>query len=262
MKVSIDNDTRQIYFENEAHEIGVSLLSFIHLDSNESNNEHPYIRFFQTNKKMLDKLQAQYGETILVCLYLDSLKSELYSMGNKLNSLKTIRPPVMRLGHIYANFELPKKNLTVQYQAVEISKSEWHLLEVYDALDLSVVCYIEFIKMVQFGLSVRKCENCRQYFIPKGDYDTKYCDRIPKGEKRTCQQIGAVKLYQKKLSQNPILNEYRKIYRRFHARKRNGIITLEQFKEWGKESLKIRDEAMRDNLTVEQFIEKINGISI
>lgn len=262
MKISIDNETRQIYFENDVYEIGVSLLSFIHLDFDEDNSEHPYIHFFQTNKKTLDELQAQYGETILIYLYLDPLKSELYSNEKKFNLLRTIQSPIMRFGRKYADFELPKKNVMVEFQSVEVSKGNWHLLEIYDAPDLSIVCYIEFIKLVQFDLNVRKCQNCRQYFIPKGDYDTRYCDRIPDGKKRTCQQMGAVKLYQEKVSKTPILNEYRKIYRRFHARQRNGTITPEQFKVWATKATSIRDTAMRDGVTVEQFIEKIDGISI
>jgi len=104
--------------------------------------------------------------------------------------------------------------------------------------------------------------NCKGFFIPKGEYDVKYCDRIPKGETRTCQQVGAIKAFKSKVADNPILTEYNKIYRRFHSRKRNGTITPEQFKIWTKESAKVRDKAVRDSLTLDQFIAEIDDISI
>ena len=39
--------------------------------------------------------------------------------------------------------------------------------------------------MLEKDVRFRKCKRCGKYFIMKGNYDTKYCDRVAEGETRT-----------------------------------------------------------------------------
>ena len=262
-EIKIDNESKSIYFsEQEIYPIGVCLLSFIELDLTVDYGSHPYIRHFSGNKKTLADLQAQYKEAVIECLYLQHYQLETPQTLSEGMSRKNYIPPVKRMYHPESSDSIPENKLSIHYKAVEMPDGKNRLLEVFTVNDISSVCYLEFMKMVQFGINVRKCFNCRTFFISKGDYDTKYCDRVPQGESRTCQQIGAVKVYQAKVAENPLLAEYGKLYRRFHSRKRNGMITSEQFKSWSAQSAKIRDKAVSENIPLENFRAEIDSILI
>lgn len=131
------------------------------------------------------------------------------------------------------------------------------LNEVFIASDITSLLYVEFMKMIQYSVFVRKCENCGKYFILKGNYDAKYCDRIPDGENKSCQEIGAVKKFKSKILDNPIYGEYEKVYKRFHARKRKGLVTSEQFGEWSKSSAILRDKAIKGEISFEEYKEEL-----
>jgi len=263
-EIKIDNDRRTITFGTEIYDIGVSLLSFIETPLENMDNEHPYIKYFkEEDKPTLEELQRFYDIALDQCLRKINLN---YVLGLAA-ILETNRPTNQTVNRLYdfqshEIFNNIHEIVQMQYRAEEEKDGICHLYEVYCVCRVSTVCYIEFMKMVQFGVYVRVCKNCERYFMTKGDYDVKYCDHIPKGEKRTCQQIGSINDYKKRAKANPVLAEYRKIYRRFNARKHNGMITAEQFTAWTEKAVKIRDKALQENITLEQFISDIDGISI
>lgn len=300
-KIYIDNANKIISYGNSnEYGIGESLLSFVEMDLDNVNSNHPYLQQFQTNKKTLTKLQAQYGRLVMRCLSdpyalfdgsnaqypfikaqdikMDMLLAEksdvvigkkhscieenLYFESFWSNASPQSQPTttnnlpdgIATLDNL--EFNPAGVNVTLQYCIIKKGET-YSLLESYIVSDLAAVCYLEFMRMAQLGLNVRKCQNCNRFFIPKWDYEIKYCDRIPEGEKHTCQYIGSHKLYQKKIADSPILSEYNKIYRRLHSRKRYKMITPEEFKAWTEQGKKIRDKAVADNWTVEQFIKEI-----
>jgi len=264
---SVDNANKQIRFHQEdefkevvgaGYDIGLSLLSFIEPNFNAKDKKHPYIKHFKTDKKMLTELQAKYRQAVSECLDLDVPveSSAKYIRMKNVDEPKKYAPTLRFLHYDYNALDDSAK---IQYKVLPVSHSLM-VCEVCPAPDLATLCYVEFMKMVQFNLSVRKCQNCGMYFMPKGEYDTKYCDRKPDGANRTCQQIGAVKAYQDRVADNPILSAYHKIYRRFHSRKRHGMITPEQFEEWAKRAKKERDTAIQEDITAEDFQDRMNTI--
>ena len=52
----------------------------------------------------------------------------------------------------------------------------------------------------------------------KGNYDTKYCDRIASGETQNCQTLAAQENYRKKVADDAALPIYHKYYKRYAAR--------------------------------------------
>lgn len=112
--------------------------------------------------------------------------------------------------------------------------------QVYCTDTLSNLLYVEFHKMIEHNIRVKKCKNCGKYFILKGDYLTNYCNRIPNGEKYSCRKIAAIKSRKEKLSKNPILREYEKAYKRNYARCYNSQISQEEFQSWINEATKKR----------------------
>jgi len=99
------------------------------------------------------------------------------------------------------------------------------------------VCYIEIVKMITLGISVRKCHNCGKYFVMAGRTDTEYCDRIAHGySDKTCKDVGPLKNYAERINSNPLLLAYQKAYKAKHAELRK--ITNPAKYEEEKEKLK------------------------
>lgn len=79
-------------------------------------------------------------------------------------------------------------------------------------------CYIEMVKMITLGITVKKCNNCGKYFVMSGRSDTEYCDRIAPGyTDKTCKGVGPLKAYVKRIENNPLLLAYQKEYKAKHA---------------------------------------------
>jgi hypothetical protein len=265
VKLTVNNEDRKIAFGGNAYDIGACLLSFLDLDLAVFDNEHPYIKNFKASKKTLAEMQAQYKDAVINCLYVPHYQKETAPVKPSRGITATqanrgIIPPVSLLFDSKLNDN--PKTVTLQYRAEDTPDGKGRLDEIFDAPDLSTACYIEFMKMIQYGINVRKCQNCKLFFIPTGGYDFRYCERVPQGETRSCQQMGAINTFKAKIADNPILAEHGKIYRRYHSRKRNGLITAEQFTAWGERAREVRDKAIQDNLTLQQFIEAMEGISI
>lgn len=126
----------------------------------------------------------------------------------------------------------------------EVSDLDICSLQLYETYNLRNIVAIEFHKMIEHNVKIKKCKHCNKYFILKGDYATEYCDRIPTGEKYTCKKIAAIQARKNKVQKNPVLKEYEKAYKRNYARQANRKITAEEFRVWTEEATKKRDQAL------------------
>ncbi len=128
---------------------------------------------------------------------------------------------------------------------VEIIKSIKSLdLEQYQLFptnSLDNIVHIEFQKMLENNIKMKKCKNCGKYFILKGDYATDYCDRIPEGENTTCKRIATTKARKNKINSNPILQEFQKAYKRNYAKVSTRKISRNEFQIWVDEAIKKRE---------------------
>ena len=50
---------------------------------------------------------------------------------------------------------------------------------------------LELNKLIEYGVNLKRCERCGQFFTVKGNYDARYCNRIHFGEIRTCRDLAA-----------------------------------------------------------------------
>lgn len=114
----------------------------------------------------------------------------------------------------------------------------------------------ELMKMITQGVMVKKCENCKRYFIPNGRSDIEYCTRALSDQPdKTCQSIGALKKHQEKVQKNPIHKEYSKAYKRNHSRVRVGTMTQAEFLEWSDEARAKRDLCLAGKMDMDVFME-------
>ena len=86
----------------------------------------------------------------------------------------------------------------------------------------------------------------------KGNYDTRYCNRVVEGTNRTCQDLAAQENYQKKTRAiTPFI---------FTANTTSGTpkqIRKDDFKRWKYQAITKRDECSEGKITVEEYI--VNG---
>ena len=112
---------------------------------------------------------------------------------------------------------------------------------------------LELTKMLEIDMRFRKCKRCGKYFIMKGNYDTKYCDRVADGETRSCQELAAQENYKQKVADNAALPIYNKYYKRYAARVKVRQIKEDEFKKWKYAALIKRDECSDGLITPQEF---------
>ena len=184
----------------------------------------------------LVKLQKEYRAAVNACL----LKQD---ENEKFNPLER-----------YLNYS---HELNGKAEIVYTVSNDLTLCEEYIASDISSLLYLEFMKMLQYNIFVRKCENCGRLFAVKGNYNKKYCDRKISGTSKTCQEVGAVNSFKNKTLKDPIIGEYQRAYKRLYARKRTGKITKEELDIQLKKATALRDEAVKGSLSKDDYLEKM-----
>jgi len=132
----------------------------------------------------------------------------------------------------------------------------------YSYNNLRDMLYLEFTKILEAGIEFQKCKRCGRYFIVKGNYHGVYCDRIAKGESRSCQQLAAQATYLNKLRDNDgknALSIYQKYYKRYFARVKAGSLKRNKFKQWQYEAVQKRDACLEGKLSLEELTDWLEG---
>ena len=114
---------------------------------------------------------------------------------------------------------------------------------------------LELNKLIEYGVNLKRCERCGQFFTVKGNYDARYCNRIHRGEIRTCRDLAAEENYKMKMADDKAIPVYRKYYRRYSARVKVNQIKQPDFKKWKYAALSKRDDCSSGKITVEEYID-------
>lgn len=126
--------------------------------------------------------------------------------------------------------------------------------------ELASFLYTDLYKGMAAENVLRRCHNCRHFFLAIGGHDTVYCNRIaPDETERTCRQVGAHRK-EKYKNEMPIHKEYSKAYNRLKGRKNRGSISTD---EWNRLVAIIqdwRDAALRGELSDAEFKQKLDSI--
>ena len=117
-----------------------------------------------------------------------------------------------------------------------LKNAETQIYETYEINCFADIIYLEIYQMLLNRSTVKKCEMCGRYFIIKGDYNAKYCDRKVTCKRQTCQQIGSSRDFNKRVEKSEPQKEYMKAYKRMHSRIKYGMITKEKFHEWNNQA--------------------------
>lgn len=116
--------------------------------------------------------------------------------------------------------------------------------------------FVQFVlsEYIRRNLRFRTCKFCGRYFGITGNARVEFCDRLIDGSKKTCKEIGSVRLYDKRALGNPAIREYKRSYKAHNARIRYGLMTKDEFKAWSKEAREKRDACIAGQLSLEEFV--------
>lgn len=138
-------------------------------------------------------------------------------------------------------------------RAEKILESGIGLHENYVLDSLRDYLQFELVKFIMADLPLLKCQNCGRIFIPRGRRDVKYCNKIAAGETLPCDAIGALRVYQHKVSEDPIFKAYNKAYKRMNSRVKYKTLTQQEFYEWSKQARETREKCVEGEISLEEF---------
>lgn len=183
----------------------------------------------------------------------NELKENLSSLFSYDNDLKSLSSEIedLRLDFTMDDFFIYTSDNTLSKTIPYSFKSN----------DYLCILFISFKQLINSNKCfIKKCANCNNFFIPKTLRDTKYCDRIFKGNK-TCKQIGRDISYKENLAKDPLLKAYRSRYQTLskQASERDHLEMYEYFK---KEGPSMRKKFVNAEITAEQFQDWIDSTKV
>lgn len=116
-------------------------------------------------------------------------------------------------------------------------------------------CFISILELIKNNTPIYICKNCSNYFIPSSKKNTLYCDNIFENGK-TCQEIGAMITYNKKLKKDEINSLYRKTLsaKKMLANRNPDIpMYLEKYEKWKNEANKFKKDIKQGKRTEEEL---------
>lgn len=102
---------------------------------------------------------------------------------------------------------------------------------------------------------IRKCKNCQKYFAIHGRTDTEYCSRPIDSLGRTCRDLGASYLWERKKKDDEVFKVYRREYKKRFAWIKAKKIDADEFYEWSERAREKKAECDRGGITLEEFRE-------
>jgi hypothetical protein len=139
--------------------------------------------------------------------------------------------------------------LTTTFEQVDAE----HVAEVLRPKDIHEIIEFFLRACVQREQRFRVCKNCGKYFALSGYTNTEYCDRFYGDTGKTCKEIGALNTWQKKRTENPVVNAYSKAYKKRFAWIKYHKTTKEAFYEWSEQARAKRDFCLQGGMTLEEF---------
>lgn len=142
--------------------------------------------------------------------------------------------------------------IDVRYVPAEIPNrlDTYVIYEVYSVKYLQAFLKMDFMKAIIHGHTIRRCKNCKCFFLLTKGYKTDYCDRpIESKPHRTCRNQGAKNRAKEKAANNPVIHSYTNAYQRITADKQRGNISIEDWQKAKSRIADLRDMAISGRLS-------------
>ncbi len=108
------------------------------------------------------------------------------------------------------------------------------LAERYTFPTLRDFLFVELGRPILHGNAPRQCRLCGGWFLHKQGDRAIYCERIAPGEtEKTCREMGARMVFEKKIQDEDTWKLYKRAYKKYYARYMKGNMNQDEFKAWG-----------------------------
>ena len=116
---------------------------------------------------------------------------------------------------IDAFFSMYAENVDFQHIEFAVMLYDGGLHSIYTIQSSISLFAFEVANAINAEVSFKKCKNCGNYFVPVGRADALYCPYpSPQNEKKACRDIGAQITSTKKIKNDLVEQEYRRLYMR------------------------------------------------
>lgn len=107
------------------------------------------------------------------------------------------------------------------------------LVERYTFPSLHDFLYMELGKAILRGNAPRQCRLCGRWFLHEQGDRAMYCERIAPGEgNKTCREVGARAVFEKKIQDEDVWKLYKRAYKKYYARVMKGNMSRDDFNAW------------------------------
>lgn len=131
---------------------------------------------------------------------------------------------------------------SVRFVSRPTDESENTMAERWTVSCLRDFLYLELGKAIEYGNAPRKCRLCGHWFLHEQGDKTVYCERIAPGETdKTCREVGARTVFEKKIQEEDTWKIYNRAYKKYYARYMKGNMSREEFNAWVEHAAAQRD---------------------
>ncbi len=198
------------------------------------------------------------GDSLLL---MRELEQQLRTFGSQLQ-------PYVREESVDANLFLwPEKfaaDCSVCFAFHPIEGNVGGMVERYVFSSLRDFLYVELGKAIQHGNAPRQCRLYGNWFLHEQGDRTMYCGRIAPGEaEKTCREVGARAVFEKKIQHEDAWKLYKRAYKKYYARVMKGNMSRKDFNAWvefaaaWRDTTLLRLEGTRDKEEQTRLIEQL-----
>jgi len=161
-------------------------------------------------------------------------------------------------GKLYPYEKLkPSGSITISHTVLRQKESSV-LCESYHFSTIGAFLYIELFKGMEQHFLPKKCGYCGKYFLLEGGIFSDYCTRPVKDkEGKVCRDVGHRKKYADKVKNDPVWLTYSRAYKAHYARYMKKKMTQTEFQKWADFALNIREKALNEEFSFDEYCEKI-----
>lgn len=248
--------------------LGATFSEFISLGKEMSKKNHIYFALSDPDTYRIDEnsyLYVEMIEYINLCIKLPEYfctQDFMYFL-----HLKGLSLPQSHIAYHFEKDQVPKSSLS-EYKSLShfetvmrgyhnSDKRKHPMTTVYTCESIEDICVACLYHVLMMGKSIKRCQNCGNYFVPLQRSDSIYCLRkSPFNNNKTCRDDGAQKAYEFKVSQDQVLKETRKVYQALQMRaKRNPDDDIYGFYLWKEDAAKWKKELKAGKVTPERYMQ-------
>jgi hypothetical protein len=203
------------------------------------NGEGPYLCGEATTAFLAGEIRCEpTGNTSQLT---QELETVLKTFGNHLSPFSQKQKTT---DDLYQQLEQSAAACSVNYAFLPLQGSVI-LAERYTFPTLRDFLYVELGRAILHGNTPRQCRLCGGWFLHKQGDRAIYCERIaPRETEKTCREMGARMVFEKKIQDEDTWKLYKRAYKKYYARYMKGNMSEAAFKAWGEQAAADRDAAI------------------